>query len=103
MTNKRSSEILADENRKIFGEKVNWGNSPRVRKCFRKQGEKSETGWKCIIDSRAWTPLEIMISVQCYRVLIPFRKGRDLILLNHRFERLLLPCKSLGTKTYLNV
>jgi len=46
VTKKRSSEILADENRKI------WENFPRSLKFFF-WGErgKSETGWKCIIAS----------------------------------------------------
>src|SRR6218665_2574342 len=59
MTKKRSSEILTDENGKIFREKVKFLKSPRKFKKFSKTGGKSETGGKCIMASGGWTPLAI--------------------------------------------
>src|SRR6218665_1045873 len=44
MTKKRSSEILADENRKNFREKVTFGKFSMESENFSEMGRKSETG-----------------------------------------------------------
>jgi len=57
MTKKRSSEILADENRKCLGEKVKLGKfSTEAEQFFWNRGEIWNRG-KCIIVSGGWTPL----------------------------------------------
>jgi len=54
---------LADENRKILGEKVKLGEIFRgVRKIFRKQRGKSETEGKCIITRGMDAPGRICIA-----------------------------------------
>jgi len=56
MTKKKSSEILTDENRKKFWEKIKFytGSS---QKLFRKYGGNLKQGGKCIIASDGWTTL----------------------------------------------
>jgi len=51
MTKKKSSEILADENRKIFREKVKFGKFSTESENFSEIGKKSETEGKCIMAS----------------------------------------------------
>ena len=48
---KKSSEILVDENRKLILEKVTFWKFPTESEIFLKIGGKSETGGKCIMAS----------------------------------------------------
>jgi len=65
LTKKRLSDILADENREIFREKIKFVKFSRVWKFFENRG-KPETEEKCIMASGGWTPLEAYL--WCVRV-----------------------------------
>jgi len=54
---KRSSEILADENRKFCREKVTFQKFHRKSKKISKTGGKSETGGNASWPQGGWTPL----------------------------------------------
>ena len=56
MTKKRSSEILADENREIFREKIKFKKILQSEN-FSKIGGKSETGEIASWPQGGWTPL----------------------------------------------
>ena len=62
MTKKRSSEILADENKEIFREKVKLTTFSTESENFSKIGGKSETGvGNASWSQRGWTPLYIHV------------------------------------------
>src|SRR6218665_2666863 len=57
ITKKRSSDILADENREIFRERYNLENFPESGKFSKIGGGNLKQGGKCIMASGGWTPL----------------------------------------------
>ena len=56
---KKSSEILADENRKTFLEKVKLGKFSAESENFSRNRGECKTG-ECIIASGGWTPLQTL-------------------------------------------
>ena len=61
ITKKRSSEILADENRQISGKKVKFGKVYTESEIFRKQRGNLKQGQYASLPQRGWTPLTSMV------------------------------------------
>jgi len=79
MTKKRSSEILADENREICWGKGQFGEIFRgVRNLFSEIGGKCETeGGNASLPQRGWTPLCHWVGLAVLVLLPKYRSKTD--------------------------